>query len=399
MTAPDKLRPDNKTPWRDVMYGRFNPATLHRIMSRRAMLQGTGAAVAGAAAAGALPRETRAQDNVLTLLSWPGYADPAVVGPFEEANGIKIVAKEYTGGDNMLALVNSSPPGTFDLILSDAEYVHMLREADALVDLDPEDYKLADFWPEFQKFPGLWDGDKMSAVMTSFGYLGMTYNTEKLKREEMNSYKIMWDEKVKGKIGLYDWYLPGMLCLSLYNGNKPPYDITNEQFAKLKETLFSLKPQVVGVGAFAQSFSMLSQGEAWIMPGTGAWLTLLLKKDGVPVDDIVPDEGGLQWSEAMGIAKASAKQDLAKKFLQYMAGPEGQVRVAIKPAYSGSIPNKAAWTKLAAEHADWSRLLLHELDKPNVMDEYKKGKIFIRDLPKQQSLEDWNQAYTEFKNL
>ncbi len=135
------------------------------------------------------------------------------------------------------------------------------------------------------------------------------------------------------------------------------------------------------------------------MPGTGAWLTLLLKKDGVPVDDIVPDEGGLQWSEAMGIAKASAKQDLAKKFLQYMAGPEGQVRVAIKPAYSGSIPNKAAWTKLAAEHGDWARLLLHELDKPNVMDEYKKGKIFIRDLPKQQTLEDWNQAYTEFKNL
>lgn len=381
------------------MYGRFTPATLNRILSRRAMLQGTGAALAGAAAASALPRETKAQDNVLTLLSWPGYADPAVVGPFEEANGVKIVGKEYTGGDNMLALVNSSPPGTFDLILSDAEYVHMLRDADALVDLSPDDYGIADFWPEFQKFPGLWDGDRMSAVMTSFGYLGMTYNAEKLTRDEMKSYKIMWDEKVKGKVGLYDWYLPAMLCLSLHNGNKPPYDITDDQFAKLKETLFSLKPQVVGVGAFAQSFSMLSQGEAWIMPGTGAWLTLLLKKDGVPVDDIVPEEGGLQWSEAMGIAKASAKQDLAKKFLQYMASPEGQVRVAIKPAYSGSIPNKAAWSKLATDHADWAKLLLHELDKPNVMDEYKQGKIFIRDLPKQQSLEDWNQAYTEFKNL
>ncbi len=196
------------------MYGRFGPKTLAKIMSRRSMLQGTAAVTAGTLAASALPETLRAQDNVLTLLSWPGYADPAVVGPFEEANGIKIVAKEYTGGDNMLALVNSSPPGTFDLILSDAEYVHMLREADALVDLNPDDYKLADFWPEFQKFPGLWDGDKMSAVMTSFGYLGMTYNAEKLKREEMNSYKIMWDEKVKGKVGLYDWYLPGMLCLS-----------------------------------------------------------------------------------------------------------------------------------------------------------------------------------------
>ena len=48
---------------------------------------------------------------------------------------------------------------------------------------------------------------------------------------------------------------------------------------------------------------------------------------------------------------------------------------------------------------DWAKLLLHEPDKRNVMDEYKEGKIWIRDLPKQQSLEDWNQAFTEFKNL
>ena len=376
----------------------LSPGRFAAAISRRKMLQGTAATVGGVVAASALPKSGRA-DDVLTLLSWPGYADPAVVEPFEKANGVKVVGKEYTGGDNMLALLNSSPPGTFDLVLSDAEYVAMLRQANALDPLDPADYGIDQFWPEFQKFPGLWDGDKMFAVMTSFGYLGMTYNSDKMSREEMKSYKIMWDGKVKGKVGMYDWYLPPMLCLSLANGNKPPYDITNDQFGKLKDTLFSLKPQVAGIGAFAQSFSMLSQAEAWIMPGTGAWLTLMLKKDNVPVDDIVPDEGGLQWSEAMGIASSSAKKDLAKKFLQYMASPEGQMRVAIKPAYSGSIPNKEAWVLLNKEHPDWAKLLLHQLDQPNVMDEYKEGKIYIRDLPKQQSLTDWNDAFTQFKNL
>jgi spermidine/putrescine transport system substrate-binding protein len=43
---------------------------------------------------------------------------------------------------------------------------------------------------------------------------------------------------------------------------------------------------VAGIGAFAGAFSMLSQGEAWIMPGTGAWLTLLLKKDGVQIEEL-----------------------------------------------------------------------------------------------------------------
>jgi spermidine/putrescine transport system substrate-binding protein len=384
-----------------MMWKPMGPGQFLASMNRRAFLKGSVAAAVGAAAAPALwtPEAAHAQQNVLTLLSWPGYAAPEVVGPFEQANGVKVVGKEYTGGDNMLALLNSSPPGTFDLVLSDAEYVHMLREADLIQKLDPAAFPMDDFWPEFQKFAGFWDGSDMYAIMTSFGFLGMTYNAEKLKREEMESYKVMWDPKVQKKVGMYDWYLPPMLCLSLHNGNKPPFDISDEQFAKLKDTLFSLKPQVAGIGAFAGAFSMLSQGEAWIMPGTGAWLTLLLKKDGVPVDDIVPEEGGLQWSEGMGIAKSSSKPELALKFLQYMASPEGQMRVAIKPAYSGSIPSKAGWKLLGEQHPDWAKLLLHELGKPNVMDEYAKGKIFIRDLPKQQSLEEWNQAFTEFKNL
>jgi spermidine/putrescine transport system substrate-binding protein len=380
------------------MIGGRSPGHLAAAISRRGLLKGSAAATAGIVAASAMPKSGRAED-VLSVLSWPGYTDPEVVGPFEEAHGVKVVGKEYTGGDQMLALLNSSPPGTFDLVLSDAEYVHMVHEAGHLDPLDPTDYSIGDFWPEFQNFPGLWSGDTMYAVMTSFGYLGMTYNTEQMSREEMNSYSIMWDPKVTGRVGMYDWYLPPMLCLSLYDGNRPPYDIDAAAFEKLKGTLNSLKPQVVGIGAFAQSFSMLSQAEAWIMPGTGAWLTLLLKKDGVPVDDIVPDEGGLQWSECMGIASASEKKDLAKLFLQYMASPEGQMRIAIKPAYSGSIPNKAGWTLLNEQHPDWAALLLHQLDQRNVMDEYAEGKIFIRDLPKQQSLAEWNDAFTEFKNL
>ena len=87
----------------------LSPGRFAAAISRRKMLKGTAATVAGVAAASALPKSGRA-DDVLTLLSWPGYADPAVVEPFEKAHGVKIVGKEYTGGDNMLALLNSSPP-------------------------------------------------------------------------------------------------------------------------------------------------------------------------------------------------------------------------------------------------------------------------------------------------
>lgn len=365
-----------------------------RTISRRSVVKG--AAVFAGAAPFIIPSRAFSQQKVLTLLSWPGYAAPEVVGPFEEEHGVKIVGKEYTGGDAMLALVNSSPPGTFDLILADAEFVRMLRGADLIETLNADDYPFDDYWPEFRDFPGLNEDGKLYGIMTSFGYLGLTYNTEKLTPKDVTSYKVLWDEKVKGQVGMYDWYLPPMLCLSLYNGNRPPFDITDEKFAELKATLLSLKNQMVGIGSFSGTFSMLSQGEAWAFVGTGAWLTTLLKKDGVPVADVIPEEGGIQWTEAMTQVKGSKNPDLAVKFLQYMASPEGQVRTAIKPAYSGSIPSKAGWKKLNAENPEWANLLEHRLDKRNVMDDY--GKIQIRDLPKQQKLAEWNQAFTEFKS-
>ena len=43
--------------------------------------------------------------------------------------------------------------------------------------------------------------------------------------------------------------------------------------------------------------------------------------------------------------------------------------------------------------------LEHTFDKRNVMDEFKEGKIFIRGVPAQQDIEDWNEAWTEFKNM
>lgn len=366
-------------------------------LHRRRFLQGLGVA-AGAATLGAtLPEPAYAQDKVLNLLSWPGHADPAVVKPFEEKYGCKVVAKEYVGGEPMLALMNQSPPGTFDVVLADAEYIGMLREGALIDELDPADYPLADYWPEFQKFAPHWPAGKLCSVLIRFGYLGMAYRTDMFTADEVKSYKALWTPKAKGKLGFFDWYLPSMGCLSLSDGNKPPFDISDEKFEQLKKTLFSLKPQTTGFYSMADQFSMLTNGTAGIMPGIGDWVTLLLEKNNVPVTATVPEEGGIQWTESMSIVSSSTKKELAKAFIQYMASPEGQTASAHMPAYWASIPNKKGWEMLNAQFPEDAKKLRHTFDARNVMDEYKEGKIFIRQTPVQQGIEAWNDAWSEFK--
>lgn len=371
---------------------------LHGNLNRRQLIKGA-SALGGAMALQSVTSEARADDRVLNLLSWPGHGDEFFVKPFEDKYGVKVVAKEYVGDEPMLALMNSSPPGSFDVVLADAEYVGMLKQGGFIDEMNPADYPLADYWPEFQHFPLHWIDGKLYSVMIRFGYLGLAYRTDVLTEADVKSYKALWSPKVTGKVGFFDWYLPTMGCLSLYDGNRPPFDISDAVFDKLKKTMFSLKPQESGFYSMADQFSTLTNGTAAIIPGVGDWVVLLLQKNNVPVTATIPDEGGLQWTELMSIVSSSTKKDLAKAFIQYASSPEGQVRSARLPSYWASIPNKKGWELMIKEFPADAKKLRHTFDARNVMDEYKDGKIFIRSTPVKQSIETWNDAWSEFKAL
>lgn len=372
-------------------------------ISRRKFMGLAGGAAAGLAMSSRGVWAQEATDEFkgkeLNVLTWPGHGDPYMVGAFEERYGVRVRVKEYVGGDQLLAVINSTPPGVYDVILADAEVVEQLVDADQIEPLNPADYPFADFFPEFQKFEQHWKDDQLYAVMLRFGYLGLAYNTEKLSAEEVKSYKVLWDSKVTGKVGWFDWYLTSLQPLSLYNGNKPPYDISNEAFDKLRETLFSLKPQTAGYFQMADLFSSFANGQAWVVPGIGDWVALLLEDQGRPVKAVVPDEGGLQWTESLSIAKGAKNPELAKRYIQYATSPEGQVKTATLSSYAAAIPNKEGWKLMAKEKPEWAdRLRLRE-DQENVMDQYRKGNIFPRKLPVQQPIEVWNESWTEFKNM
>ena len=168
---------------------------------RRDVLRGGAVLAAAASTSMFLPRYGSAQDGVLNLLAWPGWGHPDTVGPFEAKHGVKVQVKEYAGGEPMLALANSSPAGTFDIILTDAEYVRMLRAGDLIVELDPNDYPFEDYWPNYQRFPLHWDGDTLFSVMVRFGYLGLSYNMEQYTPKQLTSYSALWKNRRQARSG------------------------------------------------------------------------------------------------------------------------------------------------------------------------------------------------------
>jgi len=369
-------------------------------LTRRTMLKGS-AGIGAVLATPSLNRAWAADPIEINMLAWYGHGEPDMVEEFEAQHNVKFNAKYYAGGDNMLGLIAQSPPGTYDIILSDAEFVQQLNAAGYIEQMDPKDYNFDDFYPEFQKFPGHWKGDELWSVMCRYGHLGVSFNTDVVSHKEAMTYGVYWADKLKGKVGHFDWHLPNLGSLSLYNGNNEPspFDIDDAAWEKLQDTTLSLKPQVGGFFDYGGSFSGLKNGEMHAMCGIGDWITGVLRKDGAPVDSVVPEEGGIQWTESYSIGKGTSKKDLVIKFIQYMLTGPGQVRSAQMAAYPGMLPTMTGWKALQAANPEEAKRqgMMDGLDN-NPIKLIREGRIHWRDIPRQQSLEDWNDFWSEYKN-
>jgi len=354
-----------------------------------------------AASALSMPYINRAwaQTVELNMLAWYGHGEPDVVAEFEQANNVKFKPKYYAGGDNMLALIAQSPPGTYDVILSDAEFVQQLNEAGYIDELNPADYPFDDFlYDEWKQFPGHWKDGKLYSMMVRFGHLGVSYNTKAISAEEAASYKCFWKPEIKGKLGHFDWHLPNLGQLSLYNGNALPFDIDGDAWAKVQETAKALRPQVGGFFDYGGTFNSLKNGEMLAMAGIGDWITGVLQRDGADVASVVPKEGGIQFTESWSIGKGTKNPDMAKKFIQYMMSPDGQVhsaRMAAYPAFCVTKGGRALLNEKDPKEAQRTGQIDGVPNDPVVL--IKEGRIKYRGLPIQQSLEEWNDFWSEYK--
>ncbi|MFM7446364.1 MAG: spermidine/putrescine ABC transporter substrate-binding protein, partial [Tabrizicola sp.] len=99
------------------------------------------------------------------------------------------------------------------------------------------------------------------------------------------------------------------------------------------------------------------------------------------------------------IGKGTTKQEIINKFITYMLSPAGQVKSIQMAAYPGLSPTKSGWKAIQeANSAEATRSGLIEGADNDPIKLIREGRIFFRDTPKQQSLEDWNDFWSDYKS-
>jgi spermidine/putrescine transport system substrate-binding protein len=328
-----------------------------------------------------------AQKKELNILTWSGYEETKIIRPFEEKYNCKVNSKTFENSENMLTIWSASKPGTWDIVNPDESFVPALIKQKKLRVLDPKKFPMDDLFAQFKHFDQHWDGNKMYAVPSRWGFYGLVYNKNYVSAEDVTSWKALWNPKYKGKVGMYGWWLPNMGNIARYLGFQSPYDIGPEDLKKVEKALMELKPQLATIADTASEMIQAMMNEScWLAP-IGNWGAVAMKEQGKPVEHNVPKEGGVSWTEGLAIPSDSKNPDLAEKFIQYMLSPESQAKLSWADALHAATPNRKAAQFLTAQQVEWLRM-------------NEKGveivkRIFPRKLPKDEAA--WKDVWLRFK--
>lgn len=307
----------------------------------------SGLGVSAFALMAAAATTSQAQEE-LNALVWCDHTDPTLIEPFEKKFNVKVNLKEYEGTGAALAIVEQSRPGDWDVFVIDGVDVPNVVEAGLLAELPQDQLPLEDVFEAVQMRDVTFKDGKMYAITEKFGYNVVSYNKNKVDPADMRDLNSLWSDKYKGRIAVYDYYIPLMNLVALKMGMKPS-EITADVLPQMKEELFKLKDNAVMVGDVVASSTALAVGEADILIGGGEWAVSVLSAEQPELEWVLPDQGGVLWSQSLAVFESSEKKDLAIEFVKYVMSPEGQARLATSSCFWGMPANSKAHAALTAQ--------------------------------------------------
>jgi spermidine/putrescine transport system substrate-binding protein len=297
---------------------------------------------------GLLPMGALAQTQELNALVWCDHTDDALIKPFEEKFDVKVNLKEYEGTGAGLSIIEQSQPGDWDVLVIDGIDVPRAVEAGILGPLPVDQLPYDTLFPELVMEANHVIDGKTYAISEKFGYNTVSFDKSKVTAEQMADMTKLWSGDFKGRLAVYDYYLPVMGMVAVGLGMKTA-DLTVADLPKIEEALLALKDSAASVGEVVASQTAIATGEVDILVGGGEWVTAGLVSENPNLDWVIPEQGAVRWSQSIGVFADSTKPDLAVEFVKHVLSPEGQAALATSACYWAMPANKAAGDVLTAD--------------------------------------------------
>jgi len=280
--------------------------------------------------------------TTLNLLVWQGYADDSFVKAFEQNHNCKISASYMGTSDELVAKLRGGSAANYDVISPSSDVAAMIVRSGLAESLD-----LSKF-PEYAKLSAkLRDSSlvklngKTYGVPFMWGPNPLLYDTTAFPAAP-DSWAILWDPKLKGKISLWDELSSIYMAAQILGYDKPNpshiYNLSDDELQVVKKKLIEIKPNVRKYWSDGGELTNLFQNHEIVIAMGWPLNTAQLLKVNFPIGEIIPKENTTGWIDHLMISASSPHKELAAEFLEYMIEAKTQKLVSDVTHYTPANP-------------------------------------------------------------
>lgn len=250
--------------------------------------------------------------KVLNVYNWGDYIDESVLKDFEKESGIKVNYETYDTNENMYTKLKTGGANYDICIPSDYMITKMINE-DMLEKIDFNNipnYKYID-----DKFKNLaFDPKNEYSVPYMWGTFGIIYNS-KMVKEPVDSWNILWDEKYKGEILMFN-SLRDTIAISLKRLGYSMNSTNPDEIEKAKQELVQQKPLVRAYVVDEVKDMMVQEEAALAVVWAGDAMTMINQNPDLKY--VLPKEGSNMWFDNIVIPKGSKNKKEAELFIDFL---------------------------------------------------------------------------------
>lgn len=272
------------------------------------------AALAGAAVA--TPAVLRAQTRELRILTWEGYAEPEWLEPFKQSTGATVNVVYSGSADEMFAKMQGSQGADFDLVSFDTSLFPRYVNAKLIQPFDTSKIpNLANLAPEFQSVAAVMQGQDRYGIPFAWGSLPLVYDADAFPTPP-ESWEVMWDPQYAQQMLWQDDANNSITLGALIVGAANPYQLTDDDFAKIKAKLIEQKKLLLSYYAgFDDGVNLFAQNGIKLMYSMGEPQVPALKKKGINAALTIPKERAVGWLDCWELSAGVKDKELAHAWI------------------------------------------------------------------------------------
>jgi spermidine/putrescine transport system substrate-binding protein len=270
----------------------------------------------------------------LYVYNWANYVSNTTIPNFENEFNVKVVYDNFSSNEDLLAKLQTGAGG-YDVIFPSDYMVGVMQKKGLLEEFEMKNIpNFKNIGSRFKNLP--YDPESRYSIPYFWGTTGIGYNSDKIT-ENVDSWKILWDEKYKRKISMLD-DMRGLANAAL---KLKGYSINTTDPKQIKEAERLLLDQKPLVKAYTSDtyIDFLVSGDIWLAQAYSGDVFQAYKEN-KSMKYSIPKEGCDMWVDNMCIPKGAKNKYTAEVFINYILRPEVSAEISNFTWYAN--PNDAS---------------------------------------------------------